>query len=123
MNPKNNQTTGKIGEQKAASYLREQGYQIIETNFLKRYGEIDIVATEKNTLVFIEVRTRIGDSFGLAEESLTRHKIRSLTNSANYYKNLHPRTPDAMRIDLVAIDMTDDMEVKKIELYKNITGF
>lgn len=122
MNSKRNKTLGFLGEELASKYIASKGLKIIERNFTKRYGEIDIVALDGNTLVFVEVKTRLGNKFGTPEEAVTPQKLRSLTRSAHYYKLLHPRLPCAMRIDVVGILLSAIESVEKITLYKNVTG-
>lgn len=112
---------GKKGEKLAAGYLQSQGLQIIQYNFHKRYSEIDIIAKEADTLVFIEVKTRIGTKFGTAEESITPWKKHQLIKSAYYYKLLHKNLPDAIRIDVVAVELDSDEKLLNIAWYKNIT--
>ena len=117
----NNISLGSQGETEAVNYLRTQGYRIIERNFKKRYGEIDIIAIDGDTLAFVEVKTRIGDSHGKPVEAITPWKLTSLTRSAEYYKVLHPELPDPMRIDFVGVTF-DKGGTPEIELIKNITG-
>ena len=113
---------GKLGEDKACEYLRQHGYKIIERNFRKGYGEIDIVALDKNTLVFIEVKTRTSNNFGSPLESITYWKLKTLIKTAQYYKMTHPKLPDSLRIDAVAVTLNGD-KVQSIDLTKNISGF
>lgn len=113
----------KLGEDKACEYLHQHGYKIIERNFRKSYGEIDIVATDKDTLVFIEVKTRTSNSFGSPLESITYWKLKSLIKTAQYYKMTHPKLPDSLRIDAVSVTLANSEVVENIELTKNITGF
>ena len=117
-----NKILGKVGEEIAAKYLKSQGLQIIERNFSKRYTELDIVAREGNVLVFVEVKTRIGRSFGLPEESITPWKLRTLVRSAQYYNLLHPQKTDSMRIDVISIILTINHEVERLKWIKNVTG-
>ena len=120
---------GKLGEQLAVQYLLKQGYKIIERNFRKRYGEIDIVAQDPSTrsgevgetLVFVEVKTRYPNNFGSPEEAITPWKLKSLIKSAEYYKMLHPELPDLLRIDFVGVEFGEDGRVKEIKLIRNIT--
>lgn len=121
MNFKNKQSIGFLGESKAALYLASQRYKILERNFKKRYGELDIVAIDGKTLVFVEVKTRKSGKFGSPEEAITPWKLRSLIKSAQYYKLLHPNLPDAMRIDMVSVHLLPNNQVERIMLYKNIT--
>lgn len=112
---------GKFGEDAAVGYLKKLGYKIIERNFKARYTELDIIALDKDTLVFIEVKTRVGMKFGLPQEAITRYKLSALTRSAYYYRLLHPKLPESLRIDVVSILFSSDENVQKIELFKNIT--
>lgn len=118
----NKQTVGKLGEDIASKYLVKLGWKIISQNFQKRYTEIDIIAKDKNTLVFVEVKTRKGDSFGPIEESITPWKIRILKKSVDYYLHLQPSYPETMRVDFVGIELLQNDQVGKISHYKNITG-
>lgn len=110
------------GEEIASKYLQEKCYKIIERNFRKGYGEIDIVAVHENTLVFIEVKTRTTDLFGGAIQSIGYHKLKSLIKTAQFYKISHPKLPEALRIDAVLIDI-DNGKVENINHVENISGF
>ncbi len=70
--------TGKRGEEIAKEYLEKKGYKIVERNYKTKYAEIDLVAKRKNELVFVEVRTKIGDYFGTPEETIDKRKLRKL---------------------------------------------
>jgi putative endonuclease len=115
--------TAKLGEEIATNYLKNKGYKIIERNFRKGYGEIDIVATFQNTLIFVEVKTRTSSLYGGAIESVTYHKIKSLTKTAQFYKLIHKNFPDAMRIDAILIDLSSGDQIKNIKHIENISGF
>jgi len=119
--PNSNQQTGKKGEDLASYFLQNLGYKIIERNFQKKHGDIDIVALDGKTLVFIEVKTRKTQSFGLPVEAITARKIKSLIHSAYLYKALHPKTPESMRIDVITIDYSTTLTDPRIEHIKNIT--
>src|SRR3990167_10557715 len=93
------------GEELAVQFLKEKGYKIIDRNFRKGYGEIDIIAIQGRTLVFVEVKTRTSNQFGTPLEQITPFKIRALERTALFYKKLHPNLPDAMRIDAVGIEL------------------
>lgn len=112
-------SAGKYGEDLACDFLKKQGYKIIERNFRIRGGEIDIVALDGNTLVYVEVKTRTSHQFGLPEESVTPWKLRFLERSAKFYRANRKRlnVPDLERIDVVAIDMTGTEA--SIKLIKN----
>lgn len=113
---------GNLGEKLAEAHLRNKGYRIIARNFKKRYGELDLIALHNKTLVFIEVKTRWSTSYGAPEEAITPWKLRSLINTAYYFKLLHPELPEAMRIDVVAVEISSSNEISRIEHIENITG-
>ena len=115
------QSRGKKGEDLAVSYLQSLGYRILERNFKKRYGEIDIIALDKEVLVFVEVKTRWSEKFGPPEEAVTPWKLKSIIKTAKYYKLLHPELPSAMRIDVVAIDFCAKGREERVRLIKNVT--
>lgn len=120
--PLHRQLLGKRGEDIAASYLRRQGYRIVFQNFKARYGELDIVALDKNILVFVEVKTRIGTQYGTPEEAITPRKIRELVKTAQYFTLTHPTLPEEQRMDVIAIEMNDREEMVRLNHIKNITG-
>ncbi|MBI2028582.1 MAG: YraN family protein [Candidatus Levybacteria bacterium] len=118
----------KFGEDKACEYLKKLGYKIVERNFRKGYGEIDIIAIEETEkdgkiLVFIEVKTRTSDSYGTPLEAITYWKLKEIVKTAQFYKMIHPKLPESLRIDAVSVTLLNGSEVEKIELTKNISGF
>lgn len=113
---------GYYGESLAADYLESQGYKILERNFKARYTEIDIIAKDKDFLTFVEVKTRFSEKYGPPEEAITAWKLKTLERAAQYYKLLHPELPEALRIDVVAIELNPDRSVKRLGLIKNATG-
>ncbi len=116
------QLLGKKGEDLAAQYLANHGFSIIERNFKARYGELDIIALDGKTLVFVEVKTRIGRRFGLPEEAVTPKKLAEVVKTAQYYKILHPQLPDSLRIDVIGIELNVDETLKYFNHIKNVTG-
>lgn len=76
---------GAAAEALACDYLRAQGLVVTARNYRCRFGEIDIVAREGSTLVFIEVRRRRSEAFGGAASSITRSKRRRILTAARYY--------------------------------------
>lgn len=112
---------GKLGEDFAVSYLKRQGFRILTRNFRIRGGEIDIVAVDKDTLVFIEVKTRSSNEFGTPLEAIGYYKLRSLIKTAEFFKLQHRNLPDLMRIDAVSVMLDRNNELIKVELVKNIS--
>ncbi|MEK7588086.1 MAG: YraN family protein [Patescibacteria group bacterium] len=119
--PTHKQLLGKKGEDLTASYLEQHGYRIIDRNFKARYGEIDIIAIKDAILIFIEVKTRVGRAFGLPEEAVTPKKLNEVVGTARYYKLLHPELPDAMRIDVIGIELDFDETLKYFNHIPNVT--
>ncbi len=115
------QRLGRKGEDLAASYLRSHGYRIIERNFKKRYGELDIIALDGSVLVFVEVKTRVGSRFGKPEESVTPWKLHEVVQTAQFYKMLHPELPESLRIDVIGIDLDIDETLIYFNHIKNVT--
>jgi putative endonuclease len=119
------QIEGKRGEDAAVAYLKKEGFQILDRNFRIRGGEIDIVAIDATdgeaVLAFIEVKTRSSSEFGTPLEAITPWKIRALIKTAQFYKLKHPRLPELMRIDAVAVLIDRGTGISTITLVKNIT--
>ena len=108
-----------MGEKLAAEHLKRLGYLILDTNFRCREGEIDIVARQGDTLVFVEVRTRRGSAFGTPQESLTPAKGRKIIITAQTYLQAHEDLPVDWRIDVVAVEMDKGGKVLRLELIEN----
>lgn len=115
------QHLGKIGENLAASYLQRKGYVLIDRNFKARYGEIDLICTKDNTLIFVEVKTRIGQSYGKPEEAVTTRKLAEVIKTAQYYASLHTALPEAQRIDVIAIEMATDNKIVSFRHLESVT--
>ena len=73
----NKRAVGNIAEENAVIFLKKNGYEIIKRNFYTRYGEIDIIASEKDVIVFVEVKFRNNNTFGSPLESISSKKIMS----------------------------------------------
>jgi len=113
------QEVGKLGEKAAQKFLKKRGYRIRETGFRCRHGEIDIIAQQKDYLVFVEVRTKSNLDFGTPEESITQAKKKKLIALALTYTNTHQKLPPLWRIDVVAIEIDDKGKPRRIELIEN----
>lgn len=117
-----NQNAGHKGEDVACDYLKRQGYKILERNYRIRGGEIDIVAKEGETLVFIEVKTRWSHEYGPPSESMTPWKIKYLLKTARFYVQKIGWGDKEYRLDFVGVDFVSSKDNPKIELIKNITS-
>lgn len=122
--------TGNLGEKYARDFLKKRGYRILETNYRCPQGEIDIIARQKDSLVFIEVRTKNNLSFGTPEESISSTKRTHLRNAAYHYQQSHStgsgqsheRLPQHWRIDVVAVELNDKGKPSRIEIIENAVG-
>lgn len=115
------QSVGKKGEKIALDFLIHKGYSIYETNYRTRVGEIDIIAEKRGVLVFIEVKTRVGDKKGKPYEAISYHKIRNLKKTINFYLFKTPKKNIALRIDVISIELNSDESIKKLQHFENIT--
>ena len=95
---------GRIGEKQAANHLVKEGYKILEKNYRTHLGEIDIIAEDGDTLVFIEVKTRSGDGYGAPSEAVDKRKQAKYYKVAEEYLIRHKRTEDLCRFDVMEIE-------------------
>jgi putative endonuclease len=108
---------GKIGENLACQELERRGYSVVARRYRRRGGEIDIIALDGATLVFVEVKARGGRGYGLAVEAVTALKQRRLAAVALDYLVRHHLHNCPCRFDVVAIQLTS--EGPEIELFQN----
>lgn len=112
--------TGRIGEEIALKYLKENNYKIIERNFRhKKLGEIDIIAEDKNVLVFIEVKTRKSEKYGSPLEAVNTCKQKKIKKMAEYYLTYKKIKEKNCRMDVLTITLDKENKVKNINLVKN----
>jgi len=94
---------GRDGEEIAAEYLRNNGYRIVEKNYKNRFGEIDIIAKDGNTVVFIEVKTRNTPSYGTPSSAVDSKKQQRMGKVAVTYLIKKRLTHHPVRFDVVSI--------------------
>lgn len=112
-------SVGVDGEKIAAEYLRNKGYKILKTNYHSRFGEIDIIAKDKETYVFVEVKTRSNRLFGTPLEAITRHKLFKIIKTLEFYLFENKLQNKDYRIDAVEVMLENGKT--KIEQLKNIS--
>ena len=98
------QALGKSGEDLAVEELEQRGYAILDRRYRTRHGEIDIVARDGETVVFVEVKLRLTAEFGTSAEAVTPWKQRRLVSMATDYLVRHQLQDRPCRFDVVAID-------------------
>lgn len=111
---------GSLGEQKAASYLKGLDYKILQTNFHSRFGEIDIIAKNGNTTVFIEVKTRSNMAFGSPADAVSYHKMRKVIITAQFYFTINKLGNVSHRFDVIEVFM-DNMKFSRLNHIQNVT--
>ncbi len=111
---------GAKGEDIAEKYLKKKGYRIVERNYRCRLGEIDIIALDGRSLVFIEVKTRRNQNYGRPCEAVNAVKVRHIQRTAACYTSLSRIRYENLRIDVIEILMKD--ETPYIHHIENITG-
>ena len=107
---------GPEGEQIAADYLAREGYRIMERNYRFHRNEIDIIALQKQTLCFVEVKTRFSSAHGHPAEAVTPQKQREIIKAARAYLALYGNIDTDCRFDVVAI-LVHGMEENRIDSY------
>jgi putative endonuclease len=116
-----NKTTGEKGELAAVSFLKQNGYKILETNYRCAIGEIDVIAREKNELVFVEVKTRKSGEMGYPEEAVGIKKQKKMSQLALWYLQNKAINNANARFDVIAITVSGSKN--EIRLIKNAFDF
>ncbi|AYB43449.1 YraN family protein [Paenibacillus lautus] len=116
----NRKQKGAAAEELAAAALIQKGYRILDRNWRCRFGELDIVAETRETLVVIEVRSRSGTTrFGTPSESVNARKVMQVRNTAQQYvhqKRYYERT---IRFDVISVILREDMTAASMEHIEN----
>jgi putative endonuclease len=112
------QSLGKLGENLACAALKGRGYAIIATRYRTKVGEIDVVARDGDTTVFVEVKARAGDDFGGGAAAVTAWKQRKVALMAMDYLGRHRLEDHPCRFDVVTVDIAEGLP-PRIEVYTN----
>ena len=107
----NHRAKGRAGEDTAVDYLTKKGYHILERNFRFERGEIDIIAVDKEDLVFVEVKARRSKAFGDPEDALTAAKCNQIRKVAEGYLSECNIDDQQCRFDVIAIEYEEDVPV------------
>lgn len=110
---------GKQGEDVAARYLEKNGYSVLARNYRCKLGEIDLIADDRGTLVFVEVRSKSSEDFGTAQESIRLKKQYKLRRVAWHYLKAQGKTGTCCRFDVIAVKFDRDGVVERIEQIEN----
>ncbi|MGQ9707332.1 MAG: YraN family protein [bacterium] len=106
---------GRKGEEIAKRFLASQGYQIVTTNYRSRYGEIDIICQDRDTVIFVEVKSRTSQIFGSPAEAVNRLKQKRLHRLAQEYLIDHNLESRPVRFDVLSLlFLPDDVQIEHI---------
>jgi putative endonuclease len=114
------QSLGDFGEAWAVGYLTRLGYRIVDRKVRFRRGEIDLVAWQEATLVFVEVKCRRSTAYGSPQASITRPRYERLAAAIDSYLQDRDLEPEAFRIDVVAMRVGRDGSVRDVSLIENV---
>jgi putative endonuclease len=115
----NNKELGNLGESIACDYLLTQGYHIIQRNFSCKVGELDIIASDNDVLVFIEVKTRTSDRFGLPSEAVSYSKQKKIAKTALSYIAYKKLFDYMSRFDVIEVSIDEAQGTHQINLIKD----
>ncbi|HEY9087935.1 MAG TPA: YraN family protein [Anaerolineaceae bacterium] len=114
------QMVGRWGENVAAEYLKNRGYTIVARNRRTPYGELDLIASKGAELVFVEVKTRTNNAFGLPEEAINPAKAQHLLDSAQHFLLEYSPQEIDWRVDVIAIQGRPNGTDTQIEWFQNV---
>ena len=103
------QEIGKLGEDIAVNYLKQKGYKILDRNFECRQGELDIIALDKNEIVFIEVKARTSNRYGTPSEAVNKIKQKHMLQTIKYYLYIRNLSGEFVRIDVIEVYIKDNV--------------
>lgn len=113
-----NSSVGRLGEDKATSYLLSQGYSILQRNYRTKLGELDIVAKKQGIIIFCEVKTRIGDSKGKPYEAVDKRKLQHLYRACQLYVLQNKLKNAKLSLQVISIELNWDLSVKSLQMYE-----
>jgi putative endonuclease len=117
-----NRKKGSWGEEIAADYLSQKGFQILEKNYSVKFGEIDLIASKNGVLVFVEVKLKTTEDFGTPEEMIGKRKLAQVQRMAELYLLQNPEVDKKhkkYRIDAVCVVGTRQ-NIERINHYENV---
>lgn len=94
---------GSAGERRATKFLKKNGFKILTKNYKTPFGEIDVIALDKDCIVFIEVKTRTSEEYGQPCEAVDKKKQAKYYKSATYYLQKEKKTDSSCRFDVIEI--------------------
>ena len=117
--PNLNQLFGKRSETDAIKHLKKLGYKILETNYRNRLGEIDIIAKDRDTIAFVEVKARKSKTYGNPKWAITPKKQRKISMVALSYLKATRQIQAKARFDVVTVTLNSENTTSTIDVIKN----
>lgn len=114
-NMNDKKSKGDFGEDTACKYIKKNGYKILGKNFRTKFGEIDLIGIDNDTICFIEVKARSSSDYGSPEQFVTKRKQERLWKTASIYINKNTLEFGNYRFDVISVDL----ENEEIEIFKN----
>ncbi|MFA5124731.1 MAG: YraN family protein [Patescibacteria group bacterium] len=111
---------GKYGENLAAQFLIQRGYQVIEKNYYTQFGEIDLIVQLDDEILFVEVKTRTTDRTGWPETAVDYHKLRHLQKAARIFLN-NRNWNCFWHLDIISVELNRSAGIAKIKWFNNIS--
>ena len=109
-----NKIIGNKGEKEACKYLKKNGYEILERNYTKFFGEIDIICKKDDVIAFVEVKSRKNDDYGYAADYVTKSKQEKIIKTAKAYISTNSLHNYYFRFDVIEIYF-EDFKINHIE--------
>lgn len=122
LNKTKNYKKGREGEEIAREFLIKKGLRLIESNYSNKLGEIDLIMVDKDILIFVEVKLKVGDRFGTPEEMINKYKLSRIKRVAEGFLILEKivKSYQKYRIDAVCIVLDENKKVERINHYENV---
>ncbi|OGK24700.1 hypothetical protein A2954_06610 [Candidatus Roizmanbacteria bacterium RIFCSPLOWO2_01_FULL_37_12] len=120
---RHNKDIGQKGEIEAVSYLLKNGYRVVGQNYHTHWGEIDIIAEKDKKLSFIEVKSRVGESYGKPYEAVNFIKINKLRRPVQFFLLKNEYKNYKLSLDVISIVFTEDLSVKNLKYFENVASY
>lgn len=116
---KKEDSPGAKGEKIAVKFLKKNGYKILQRNYNTKFGEIDVIGYDRGAISFIEVKTRLSESFGPPEAAVTQAKKNHIIKTAQKYITDNKLEDVHCRFDVVSVRLSNDCKSQEVRLLKN----
>jgi len=115
-----NKKIGAVGEKIALVYLKNKGYRLLQKNFYCHWGEIDLIFKKDGKIIFVEVKTRVGEKKGKPYEAVNFHKIKDLKRAINYYLLKKKFFQSKLSLEVISVVLNHDLSLKEIKHFEEV---